>query len=68
MKRDSLEVLSGADQSCLSNEGRVSASSNAISRKAGERSKTRNWAWAHTAESYDWMDWHSPSSTGEFYQ
>ncbi|MGF6779765.1 hypothetical protein P3T21_004994 [Paraburkholderia sp. GAS334] len=24
------------------------------------RETTRNWAWAHSNESYDWMDSHSP--------
>ncbi len=68
MKRDSLEILSSADRSCVSNERRVVASSTAFSRKATERTKARNWAWAHHTDSYDWMDWHSPSSTAEFSQ
>ncbi|MGB8414761.1 hypothetical protein [Paraburkholderia sp.] len=24
---------------------------------------TRNWAWAHNNDSYDWMDSHSPFNT-----
>jgi hypothetical protein len=27
------------------------------------REQARNWAWAHSHESYDWMDSHSPSTT-----
>jgi hypothetical protein len=25
------------------------------------REPVRNWAWAHSQDSYDWMDSHSPS-------
>ncbi|WP_429325575.1 hypothetical protein [Paraburkholderia sp. GAS348] len=28
-----------------------------------KREAARNWAWAHSSESYDWMDSHSLVST-----
>lgn len=29
------------------------------------REPGRNWAWAHSNESYDWMDSHSPFSASD---
>jgi hypothetical protein len=29
------------------------------------KSAPRNWAWAHTSDSYDWMDSHSPLPSAE---
>ncbi|CAE6749363.1 hypothetical protein [Paraburkholderia haematera] len=45
------------------NEG---SPSEAVAPAVGKtRVTARNWAWAHSNESYDWMDSHSPSSTQE---
>jgi hypothetical protein len=35
-----------------------------VAQAVGKKRKTaRNWAWAHSNESYDWMDSHSLFST-----
>ncbi|TDY23061.1 hypothetical protein B0G81_3391 [Paraburkholderia sp. BL6665CI2N2] len=28
--------------------------------EATSPNSARNWAWAHSGDAYDWMDWHSP--------
>jgi hypothetical protein len=43
------------------NEG---SPSEEVAQAVGKKRETeRNWAWAHSSESYDWMDSHSLFST-----
>lgn len=40
------------------------STSEEIAQAVGKTGGTsRNWAWAHSTESYDWMDSHSPFNT-----
>lgn len=54
--------LAGANGTNDNYEGR-SASEEVVQIVGKKRETARNWAWAHSNESYDWMDSHSLSNT-----
>jgi hypothetical protein len=62
MNHDSSKMRSAVEERCGSG-ARVTRPANDESQTGKARPPARNWAWAHGGESYDWMDWHSPSAT-----
>jgi hypothetical protein len=47
-------------------EADVVSSSHGVAQRFGsKRGVGRNWAWAHSTESYDWMDVHGPFVAAE---
>jgi hypothetical protein len=63
MKRESFNFRNIDDQSGAGARGCAGVASNA--KPADAKPATRNWAWAHTSDSYDWMDSHSPLPSAE---
>jgi hypothetical protein len=47
-------------------EADAASPSHGVSQRFGsKRGAGRNWAWAHSTESYDWMDVHGPFVAAE---
>jgi hypothetical protein len=66
MKRESLSFRNIDDQSGAGVRNRVGVVSNEQSQESSvPRVPSRNWAWAHISDTYDWMDSHSPSPTSD---
>lgn len=67
MKRESLNFRNIDDHSGAGARGCAGVGSGEQSRAAGAKPASRNWAWAHTSDSYDWMDSHSPLPSAELF-
>lgn len=61
MKYESLSFHGNGDKGRVSIEGDARWPSNRTSQAHdSKRAPAPNWAWAHSTDSYDWMDSHSP--------